>query len=96
MTEEKENKKTKRPTAIKRDLQHEKRRLGNKSFKSKVRTSTRSFEEAFEGKNKATAQVALNEFFSLVDKGLKKGIYKANKVNRLKSQASAKVKALSA
>lgn len=97
MAEEKEiKKKTKRPTAIKRDLQNEKRRLENKSFKSKVRTTLRTFEEAYESKNQANAKEALSAVFSIMDKGVKKGVYKPNTVNRLKTRAFAKIKALSA
>lgn len=91
MAEEKEKKKTKRPSALKREIQGEKRRLINKSFKSKVRTAERSFEEALTTRNKDSIQTALNTFYSLMDKGVKQGIYKANKANRAKSRFVAKV-----
>jgi small subunit ribosomal protein S20 len=92
MTKEKETKKKiKRPTALKRDIRAEKMRIINKSFKSNVRTTQRSFEEALKSKDQPRIQVALNTFYSVLDKGVKRGIYKTNKASRLKSRASQKI-----
>lgn len=88
--EEKPKKKEKRPTAIKRDLQSEKRRLINKTYKSRVRTSIRAFQESIsKGDEKATA-VKLNEAYSIIDKCVKNGVFKANKASRTKSRLAAK------
>lgn len=87
MAEEKKAK-TKRPTALKRDIQNEKRRANNRSFKSKVKTAIRSFETESSQKNETEAKARLSGVFSLLDKGVKMGIYKLNKVARLKSKFS--------
>ncbi len=86
---EKENatKKTKRPSALKRHIQSEKRRLRNKNFKSKIATSIKALEKSIK-----TAEDAgkLQEVYSLADKGVKKGIFKANKAARIKSRMTKK------
>lgn len=84
MAEEKKAAKTKRPTAKKRDIQNAKRRLINRSFKSRVKTAVKTFENE---KNETN----LNLLYALLDKGVKRGIYKLNKASRLKSRFSAKV-----
>lgn len=92
--EEKEKKApTKRPSALKRDIQNEKRQLINKSFKSKVRTTLRSFEESLKSKDEGKIQTALKEIYSISDKGVKKGALNPNKANRLKERAQAKAQA---
>ncbi|NGX60086.1 MAG: 30S ribosomal protein S20 [Chlamydiae bacterium] len=90
MAEEKKDSKTKRPTAKKRDIQNAKRKLQNRSFKSRVKTVVRSFENEVKQKNETEAKTRLNSIFSLLDKGVKRGIYKLNKVGRLKSKYSKK------
>ncbi|MFC2049500.1 30S ribosomal protein S20 [Chlamydiota bacterium] len=89
--EKEEKKKVKRPTALKRDARNDKMRLINKSFKSNVRTTMRSFEEALKSQDKPRIQEALNTVYSVMDKGVKKGVYKANKASRLKARATVKV-----
>lgn len=83
-------KKTKRPTALKRDIQNEKRRLRNKSFKSQVRTTIRHFEELLPKGEKTAIQEKLTEVYSLMDKGVKKGVFKLNKASRTKSRLTAR------
>lgn len=90
MAEEKKAK-TKRPTAKKRDIQNEKRRLQNRVFKSRVKTAVRSFEKEVTEKNESEVKARLNAIYSLLDKGVKRGIYKLNKVSRLKGKFSGKV-----
>ena len=51
-------KKTKRPTALKRDIRNDKHRLINKSFKSNARTTMRTFEEALQAQDKERFQNA--------------------------------------
>ena len=92
MAKEKEvKKKVKRPTALKRDIRAEKMRIINKSFKSNVRTTQRAFDEALKSKDQPRIQEALNTFYSVMDKGVKRGVYKTNKASRLKSRASQKI-----
>ncbi len=86
---EKKDQKVKRPTAQKRAIQSEKRRLNNKAFKSSIRTAIRKFEESLpKGDSKVTKE-NLNEVYSLMDKGVKRGIYKINKASRTKSRLTA-------
>lgn len=76
--------KKKVPTALKRIKQDEKRNLRNRSFKSKVRSAIRSFETALTAKDKEKMQTALNSVYSLMDHGVKQGVYKRNKAARTK------------
>ena len=91
MAEEKKNKKTKRPTALKRDIQNEKRRMINKSFKTGVRTAMRTFEEALKSKDREAINKSLNGVYSVMDKGAKRGVYKTNKAARIKARAHKRV-----
>lgn len=86
---EKDAKKEKKPTALKRDAQSKERNLRNRSFKSKVSTAIGSYKESLTQKDPTKAKVQLNSIYSLMDKGVKKGIYKSNKANRVKSRLHA-------
>ena len=88
--EKKEAKKVKRPTAQKRDIQSEKRRLRNRTFKSSVRTAIRSLDDIIAKGDKPLAQTKLNEVYSILDKGVKHGILKINQVSRTKSRLAAR------
>lgn len=90
MAKKEEKKKTKRPTAEKREIRNSKRRLINKSFKSQVRNAMRSFETALKANDKDQIQQTLNSVYSMMDKGVKRGIYKHNKAARLKARACQK------
>lgn len=90
------NKKVKRPTAQKRDIQSEKRRLINRTFKSSVRTAIRNFEDVLEKGDKEKVQEHLNVVYSLMDKGVKRGIFKINKASRTKSRMTARLAAAQA
>ena len=82
MADEKEKKiKTKIPTAKKRELQNEKRRILNKSFRSKVNTVVKALTSA--GSDLAPK---LNAVYSMMDKGVKKGVFTQNKASRFKSR----------
>jgi small subunit ribosomal protein S20 len=80
----KETKKERKPTALKRDIQGEKKRLHNKQFKSSVRTAIRVLETAIQKKENADEK--LSAVFSLMDKGVKTGVFKQNKANRTKAK----------
>lgn len=79
------------PTAKKRDKQNEKARLRNRSFKAKVRTALRSFEDAVTKGDKTVMQKSLSEVFSLMDKGVKTGCFKLNKASRTKSRLASQL-----
>jgi len=85
-----EEKKTKRPTALKRDLQNERRRLNNRVYKSRVRTAIRAFQDSLDKGDQAAATEKLNEAYSILDKCAKKGVFKINKVSRTKSRLAAR------
>ncbi len=81
-------KKARRPSALKRDEQSVRRNAKNRSYKAKVSTAIRSFQESMSKKDAIAAKGKLNDIFSLVDKGVKTGIYKQNKAARVKSGLS--------
>lgn len=80
----------KRKTALKRDIQNVKKRLENRIFKSQVRTAMRRFEEAVAKNEAGQVQETLASVYSLMDKGVKKGVFKINKASRTKSRLTAK------
>lgn len=80
------DKKQRRPSALKRDIQNERRNLRNRSFKAQVNTAIRSLKEASSKKETDQIKERLSGVYSLMDKGVKKGVYKINKANRVKSR----------
>jgi small subunit ribosomal protein S20 len=89
--DKKKGEKTKRPSAQKRNLQSEKRRLSNRSFRSSVNTAIRSLEGALAQKEEVEKiKLRLNEIYSIVDKGVKRGVFKSQKAARTKSRLSAR------
>lgn len=82
--------KIKRPTPLKRDIQNEKRRLRNKAFKSSVRTAIRHFEENLSKGDDALIKQNLNDVYSIMDKGVKRGVFKLNKASRTKARLTAR------
>ena len=94
MAEEKETekkKKTKRPTAKKRDIQSEKKRLHNRSFRSRVQTEVRAFEALIAQGQMDGAKEKLDKVYSLMDKGVKTNIVKLNRASRVKSRLNSKL-----
>ncbi len=89
-TEKKEEKKVKRPTPIKRDLQNKKKRLENRSFKSKVRSAIRQFDDSLAKGDAEAIKTSLNAVYSLMDKGIKTNVFKKNTVSRTKSRLAAR------
>ena len=90
--QEKGKTKPKKPSALKRDEQSLKRNLRNRSFRSKVTTAVRAFEDTLSKKDPLDAKAKLSSVYSLMDKGVKKGIYKMNKANRVKYRLDARAK----
>lgn len=88
MAEEKK-KKEKKPTAIKRILQSEKRNKRNSQFKSRAKTALKDLKTSIETKeSKEIILQKLNIIYSLMDKAVKKKVFKKNKANRIKSRCS--------
>jgi small subunit ribosomal protein S20 len=83
--------KVKKPSALKRDLQSEKRRLRNRSYRASVLTSIRSLESSLTQKEAPEAvKTKLNAIYSMMDKGVKSGIFKPNKAARTKARLTAR------
>jgi small subunit ribosomal protein S20 len=79
------------PQAKKRDKRNEKHRQLNKSFSSKVRSAVRSFEATLTPEGAASRQAALNNVYSVMDRAVKRGIFKDNKAARLKSRLASRL-----
>lgn len=95
MADEKKAAKVKKPSALKRDIQSEKRRLRNRSYRSSVLTAIRGFEASLAQKEAPEElRAKLNTVYSLMDKGVKKGIYKSNKAARTKSRLTVRFAAI--
>ncbi|MBN2535847.1 MAG: 30S ribosomal protein S20 [Spirochaetales bacterium] len=73
-------------SAIKRQKQSEKKRLRNKMIKSRIKTSARMVREAIVDKNSEVALKNFEEFKSLVDRAVIKGVYHKNNAARKKSR----------
>ena len=83
--------KVKRPSAKKRDLQNEKRRLANRSYKAAVLTSIRGLESSIAQKEAPEkVKSKLNSIYSIMDKGVKRGVFKPQKAARTKSRLAAR------
>ncbi len=81
------------PSAKKRDLQSEKRRLRTRSYRAGVLTAIRNYTTSIEKKESPeVVKAKLNEVCSLMDKGVKKGVYKLNKAARTKSRLTLRAK----
>lgn len=89
--EAKTKQKERRPQAQKRDIQSEKRRLRNKSFKASVKTSIRHYEEALEKGDEKETKKQLSEVYSMMDKGVQNGVFKLNKASRTKARLTARL-----
>ena len=90
--EKKTEGKTKRPSALKRDLQNQKQRLRNRSHRSEVLTAVRNLSASLTNKEPLEmSKEKLNAIYSLMDKGVKKGVFKANKAARTKSRLAARL-----
>ena len=92
MADEKKQKvlKKKTPTAQKRMGTSKVKHGRNRAFKASVRTAMNSFSAVAESGD-SSKELAL--VYSLMDKGVKKGVFKLNKARRVKSRLSSKVKA---
>jgi len=80
-------KKIKLATALKRRKQDVKKHFNNRVLKSRIHTTRVAFEKSKTEDEKKNLKNSLN---SLIDKACKRGIFKANKSARLKSNLAAK------
>lgn len=79
---------------MKRNLQNEKRRIANASFKSSLKSAVKSVEVAVEENNKEEATKALTVAYKKLDKAVAKGIHNKNYVARNKSRLANLVNSL--
>ncbi len=83
--------KARKPSALKRNLQSEKRNLRNRSYRASVLTSIRLLESSLNQKEAPEAvKKKLNQIYSMMDKGVKRGVFKKQKAARTKSRLSAR------
>lgn len=75
-----------RNSAAKRQRQNERRRLRNKTSRSRVRSSVRSFMESVRANDKAAAEARFREMTKLADSAARKGVFHKNMVARKKSR----------
>lgn len=88
---EKKKKAVGKPSALKRDQQNERKRLRNRAHRSSVLTAVRSLEGSLSNKDAPEAvKMKLSDIYSLMDKGVKKGVYTAQKAARTKSRIAAR------
>lgn len=73
---------------MKRNVQNEKQRLANASFKSSLKTAMKSVETQVKNGDKDKAVEALNFAYKKLDKSVSKGIHHKNYANRQKSRLS--------
>lgn len=88
-----EAKKTKRATTVKRQMQSERKRLCNKADRTRVKSHVKSFLGDIAAKKTESAVTSLQEIYSIVDKAVKKGVYKKNKGSRIKARMAARLAA---
>ncbi|OGN61559.1 MAG: 30S ribosomal protein S20 [Chlamydiae bacterium RIFCSPHIGHO2_12_FULL_27_8] len=91
MAEEQKTKK-KKPTALKRITQSNKKNEANRQYKSKAKTAIKDFKSSIEKKeNIDLLNTKLNVIFSIMDKGVKRNIFTKNKASRIKSTLSSAI-----
>ena len=78
----------KKPTALKRHIQDEKKHILNRTWKRKIQTTKAKFENE---KNADLKKPILNSLYSLLDKAVKNKVIKKGKASRMKSKFSGKI-----
>ena len=81
-------------SAEKRVRQNEKRRVINRSNRSKVRTQIKKLRSALGAKDKNASQELLNPTISTIDKAVNKGLLHKNTAARYKSRLTGHVNEL--
>ncbi|WP_148861734.1 30S ribosomal protein S20 [Marinobacter fonticola] len=82
------------PQARKRARQNEKNRKHNASLRSMSRTYVKKVESKIDAGNYDEAQAAFKTAQPILDSMVNKGIYPKNKVARIKSRMTTKIKGL--
>ncbi|NOU35655.1 MAG: 30S ribosomal protein S20 [Kiritimatiellaceae bacterium] len=81
-------------SAKKRVRSSEKRRIGNMTAKTKVKTVRRKTREVLTAGVTATSEQAVREYSSVLDKAVKRGVIKKNTATRRKKRAVAALRKL--
>ena len=83
-----------RRSSIKKIRVDKRRRLRNVRVGSELKTVARKVREFIGAKKKPEAELAVREFFSKLDKAVKKNILHRNRASRIKSRIQSKVNSL--
>jgi small subunit ribosomal protein S20 len=78
-------------SAEKRMRQNERRKLVNRSNRSRLRTEIKKLRTALAAGDKAALQTALSQTVSTIDKSVQKGVLHRNAAARYKSRLTARV-----
>lgn len=82
------------PSAKKRAIQAEERRIRNKSRRTEMRTSIKRVLQAVKGGDQGQAQEAYRHAVRIIDRSANRGIIHKNKAARHKSRLNEKVRNL--
>lgn len=85
-----------RRSSIKKIRVDERRRENNVRVKTELKTVRKKAAAGLASKKPAQAKLSAGEFFSALDKAVKKGVVHPNRAARLKSRFARKVQALKA
>jgi small subunit ribosomal protein S20 len=83
------------PSALKRAKQNKVRRTRNASIKSKIKTGIKQYLQALEAPAQNSAQPALTQAISLIDKASSKGVLHRRTASRKISRLTKKLNKLS-
>lgn len=83
-------------SALKAHRHSEKRRLINKSNKTRLRTVLKSIRTKVDAGQLDDAKAALPQLYSMLDKMIQKGVVRKNAVARYKSRLTVRIQALRA
>lgn len=86
-----ETKKVKRPTSLKREEQNTRKKLQNRAFRSRVRTTAKGFLESLKSGDAKQRMSLFSELASMVDKGVNRHIFTRNKASRIKARMAARL-----
>jgi len=81
-------------SAIKRNRQGEKRRVANRSVKTRIHTSHANFLLALEDGDASKAESSFRAYCSVLDKASKSGVITSRGVSRRKSRGAQKLAAV--
>ncbi|PAV25156.1 small subunit ribosomal protein S20 [Tamilnaduibacter salinus] len=84
------------PQARKRARQNEQNRKHNAGLRSMARTYVKKVQSQIDARNYEEARTAYQQAQPILDSMVNKGIFKKNKVARIKSRLTTRIKALNA